>query len=191
VPEFAYDVVDVGRQLLANRFLAAYENLVTVYNTNTSTAENVEVAGKELLYLLSDIDTLLFTNRYFLVANWIGDAKAWAHGNVSYSRYLEYNARNQISLWGPDGEINDYASKQWGGIVGGYYLPRWSLFVKYLKETKANGTAYNQTEITSATLTLGKVWSNGTWGVDNPQYETWATKGNTWDVIENVLAKWG
>ena len=24
---------------------------------------------------------------------------------------MEYNARNQLTLWGPDGEINDYARK--------------------------------------------------------------------------------
>lgn len=27
----------------------------------------------------------------------------------------EYNARNQITLWGPDGQIKDYANKQWAG----------------------------------------------------------------------------
>ena len=29
----------------------------------------------------------------------------------------EYNARNQITLWGPDGQIVDYANKQWAGKV--------------------------------------------------------------------------
>ena len=28
----------------------------------------------------------------------------------------EYNARNQITLWGPRGEIIDYANKQWAGM---------------------------------------------------------------------------
>jgi hypothetical protein len=28
----------------------------------------------------------------------------------------EYNARNQITLWGPRGEIVDYANKQWAGM---------------------------------------------------------------------------
>ena len=28
----------------------------------------------------------------------------------------EYNARNQITLWGPHGEIVDYANKQWAGM---------------------------------------------------------------------------
>ncbi|KAF8521237.1 alpha-N-acetylglucosaminidase [Hysterangium stoloniferum] len=37
IPEFSYDVVDLGRQLLANRFLQAYQNLVAVYQANGST----------------------------------------------------------------------------------------------------------------------------------------------------------
>lgn len=28
---------------------------------------------------------------------------------------LRYNALNQITLWGPSGEISDYAAKQWAG----------------------------------------------------------------------------
>lgn len=190
VPEYAYDIVDVGRQLMANRFIDAYENLLSVYNSSTSTSDNVEIAGQALLSILTDIDALLFTNPNFLVANWIKDAKSWAGHNVSYAQYLEYNARNQITLWGPDGEINDYASKQWAGLVGGYYLPRWTTFVKYLMGVKANGTAYNATEVALASLTLGKEWSVGIWGKTDPQYEIWTTRGSTWDIIDEVLAKW-
>ena len=32
----------------------------------------------------------------------------------------EYNARNQITLWGPRGEIVDYANKQWAGMFISY-----------------------------------------------------------------------
>jgi len=31
-------------------------------------------------------------------------------------------------MWGPFGEINDYASKEWNGLFGYYYYNRWSLF---------------------------------------------------------------
>jgi hypothetical protein len=33
----------------------------------------------------------------------------------------------QITLWGPDGNILDYASKQWAGLVGDYYASRWQV----------------------------------------------------------------
>merc|ERR1712107_502608 len=44
--------------------------------------------------------------------------------------WLEFNARNLITLWGPNGEINDYAKKDWGGLVRGYYKRRWSLCIQ-------------------------------------------------------------
>ena len=30
----------------------------------------------------------------------------------------------QITLWGPNGEILDYAAKQWSGLFVAYYTPR-------------------------------------------------------------------
>ena len=39
------------------------------------------------------------------------------HGLSTGSLRLEFNARNQVTLWGPNGEINDYAAKSWGGLV--------------------------------------------------------------------------
>ena len=39
----------------------------------------------------------------------------------------EFNARNQLTLWGPDGQIMDYAGKQWAGLVADYYIPRWQV----------------------------------------------------------------
>ncbi|RPD65623.1 alpha-N-acetylglucosaminidase [Lentinus tigrinus ALCF2SS1-6] len=188
-PEFAYDVVDVARQLLSNRFIDYYERLLTAYNSSLS-ASAVRAAGEPLLDLLTDLDALLATNGNFLLSNWIRDARSWAHGKnkKAYGAYLEYNARNQITLWGPDGEINDYASKAWAGLVGTYYRPRWAAFVDYLAETKSRGAVYNATSVSAQMVALGKEWSNGTWGTGKG--ETWGTKGNTWDVVREVLDKW-
>ena len=36
---------------------------------------------------------------------------------------------SQVTLWGPNGEIDDYAAKNWAGLVQGYYLPRWQVGV--------------------------------------------------------------
>ena len=55
-------------------------------------------------------------------------------GSSSYDELLyEFNARNQITLWGPQGNILDYAAKQWSGLVSSYYLPRWMIFFKLLR----------------------------------------------------------
>ena len=40
----------------------------------------------------------------------------------------EFNLRNQITLWGPEANIRDYAGKQWSGIMSSYYYNRWLSF---------------------------------------------------------------
>ena len=41
-----------------------------------------------------------------------------------------FNAKNQITLWGPHGEINDYSTRQWNGVVGDYQYVRWTEYLK-------------------------------------------------------------
>lgn len=62
-------------------------------------------------------------------------------------RSYEYNARNQITLWGPNGEIRDYANKQWSGVMADYFKPRWELFLNALEKSLIQGTKLNTTEI--------------------------------------------
>ncbi|KAG0708509.1 glycoside hydrolase family 89 protein [Suillus ampliporus] len=186
IPEFKYDLVDVTRQLLANRFITLYETLVATYTSNASSSATIAAASKPLLQLLHDLDELLLTDDHFLLANWINAARSLSHGNASYAAFLEYNARNQITLWGPTGEINDYASKQWGGLVGGYYVPRWEAFIDYLVGTKENGTAYNATAVANTMLVIGEQWDTQTWG----QMEKWGTVGDSWSVVQALATKY-
>jgi hypothetical protein len=59
-------------------------------------------------------------------------------------KQFEFNALNQITWWGPDAEILDYAFKQWSGVIGRYALPRWQAFVQYLVSRLASGLPYRQ-----------------------------------------------
>ncbi|EGN99592.1 glycoside hydrolase family 89 protein [Serpula lacrymans var. lacrymans S7.3] len=188
VPEFQYDVVYIIRQLLANRFIDLYTSLVDTYNSTTSSSSDVSTAGAPLITLLKDVDSVLLTDTHFLLSNWISAARNWAHDNSTYAAYLEYNARNQITLWGPRGEVHDYASKQWGGLVGTYYVQRWEEFVSYLSGSKANGTAYNGTAVADVMFNIGLAWDNETWG--QAANETWGTVGNTWDVVQQLVDKY-
>ncbi|KAH7886790.1 glycoside hydrolase family 89 protein [Phlebopus sp. FC_14] len=185
VPEFHYDLVDVTRQLLANRFIDLYGSLVATYNLTNSTASTVSAAGKPLLDLLDDLDRLLLTDPNFLLSTWTNAAQKWSHGNSTYAAYLQYNARNQITLWGPTGQINDYASKQWGGLVGNYYAPRWQAFIQYLVDTKQNDTAYNTTAVSEIMLEIGEAWDSQT---DDSMLNS--KGGDTLDVVQALANKY-
>ena len=59
------------------------------------------------LDILEDLDRILATNRNFLLGPWLESAKNLATNNREKKLY-EFNARNQITLWGPYGQILDY-----------------------------------------------------------------------------------
>ena len=63
------------------------------------------------LDLLEDLDRILATNKNFLLGPWLESAKALAT-NQQERKLYEFNARNQITLWGPDGQILDYGGYQ-------------------------------------------------------------------------------
>ena len=199
VPEFQNDLVDVARQLLANRFIDAYQGLVAVWNSSTTNDHSIRIAGQPLLDILQDMDALLASNENFLLSTWISDAKQWATSgpgrlsktNQTYASYLEYNARNQLTLWGPSGQINDYASKQWAGLVGEYYSARWSTFLKYLESVKQTGSTvgYNATTISSTLLSIGSDFDTQIWG-NKTRGETWGTTGDVFSLAQSVYDNW-
>jgi alpha-N-acetylglucosaminidase len=55
-----------------------------------------------------------------LLRRWIEMARAWGQ-TAEEKNLMEFNARNLVTLWGPRGEIADYASKQWSGLIADYY----------------------------------------------------------------------
>lgn len=67
---------------------------------------------------------------------------------------FEYNARNQITLWGPNGEIMDYANKQWSGVVSNFFLPRWTYFLKKMRASLAKSKAFNEPYVVFRMFTL-------------------------------------
>lgn len=85
-------------------------------------------------------------NPNFLLGSWISDAKKCASTPDEEKQY-EYNARNQITLWGPNGEIMNYANKQWGGVVADFFGPRWQLFIEYSSQILKNNGKFNQNYI--------------------------------------------
>ena len=76
---------------------------------------------------------------------------------------LEFNARNQITLWGPHGEINDYAKKDWGGLVSSYYKKRFLLLFDMADDALHRNVSWSQRAYAARVLTeVEQPWSNDT-----------------------------
>ena len=158
-PAYQYDMVDVTRQVMSNSFDSMYETLLTAYTSPIKSNATIQATGKNLTSLLMTLDTVLSTNAAFSLSTWISAARSLTT-NTTLANFYEYNARNQITLWGPTGQIDDYASKSWAGLVSQYYVPRWQIFVDYLMGTDVD--AYNTTVLNAQLLQWGEVWGNKT-----------------------------
>jgi alpha-N-acetylglucosaminidase len=169
-PSYQYDLVDWTRQVLANAFIPMYQKLIATF-TNATTTGNIKCRnsrirrqGSQMIALLETIDNVLDTNDNFKLSTWINEARAMAN-NSADADFMEYQARNQVTLWGPDGEISDYASKSWAGLVSSYYVPRWQKFIDYLASTP-DAKLYDQKTFATGLLKWEEAWveltSNGT-----------------------------
>jgi len=188
-PAYQYDLVDWTRQVLANAFIPIYTDLVNKYSASASTA-TLKAQGLKLTSLLSTLDRVLSTNKNFLLSTWlraaIATAPADSASNTTLAAFLEYEARNQLTLWGPTGQITGYASKSWAGLVSSYYTPRWQMFIDYLLATEP--AAYNQTSFNARLLEWELAWVNQS-SVATEKRQVGAVS-DIQNVIPGVLEEW-
>ncbi|KAI1812548.1 glycoside hydrolase family 89 protein [Poronia punctata] len=190
-PAYQYDLVDFTRQLLANAFIPYYQELISTY---TSTADSefrdcaLKAQGKKFDKLLSALDSVLATNENFRLSTWISAARATANASdpdhAVIADFLEYNARNQVTLWGPTGQISDYASRAWSGLVSTYYLPRWQKFVEYLVATPPD--KYNQKVFAGELLEWESEWVYQTTDDNEPEDPTEDLQAVIAAVVESL-----
>ncbi|KOS20680.1 Alpha-N-acetylglucosaminidase [Escovopsis weberi] len=188
-PSFQFDLVDFTRQVMANAFIPAYQKLVKIYTTPNKNAQNqakqLKAQGQELIELMKGLDLVLSTNENFRLDTWIKAARKSAGGDAEMADFMEYEARNQVTLWGPSGQISDYASKSWSGLVLTYYVPRWTMFVNYLVATAPS--AYNQTAFNAELLKWELGWVNEKTGDSN---ECGDELPSIEKVLPVILRKW-
>lgn len=138
---YLHDLLDISRQVFQVLFDVFYKKMINDYFRVNLLSFSKH--SQLLLDLLTDLDLALSTNSRFMLGPWLQEAKAKGK-TMQEKRSLELNARNQITLWGPTGEIVDYAAKQWAGLIEDYYYKRWQLFIKYLNKSLQSRTPFNE-----------------------------------------------
>lgn len=181
-PAWRYDLVDVGRQVMANLFWDLYVLWKAAYMRRAFSS--FRSISTYLLTLISDWDRLLATHEAFLLGTWLEDAKLWANDTGEEQLY-NFNARNQLTLWGPSGQIDDYAAKNWAGLVGGYYSPRWQLLTDYMSSSIESGLPFDIEAYDNDELEIGQTFCN-----DESKFPT-VTVGSTSEVSFELQKKYG
>ncbi|KAK8830825.1 hypothetical protein WA577_003530, partial [Blastocystis sp. JDR] len=97
---------------------------------NAKCASTMRSMLKVMPAIIKDTDRILGTSDSFLLGTWLRDARRKAKEVGGDASNFLFNAKNQITLWGPHGEINDYSTRQWNGVVGDYQYVRWTEYLK-------------------------------------------------------------
>ncbi|XP_034836377.1 alpha-N-acetylglucosaminidase [Maniola hyperantus] len=180
-PGFQHDLVDVTRQALQYRADQLYMSLLSDRSSN-SLIFNFSI--NRFLDVMRDMENILGTNNDFTINYWLESIRE-SLGSRSEESYLyEMNARNQITLWGPNGEITDYACKQWAEVFHYYYIPRWSTFLNLALDAKNRNETFDEknaqrvvrssVEERFQTLEINQLPQNETRTVAILLYEKWA-----------------
>lgn len=179
---FRYDLVDVTRQVLEVTTTWFYQDIVDAFHTQK--LADLLTAGGVLVYdLLPELNRLLTSDRGFLLGTWLERARSLALDETEAQLY-DMNARNQLTLWGPSGEILDYASKEWGGLMEDYYGQRWALFVHTLVECLNSGTPFKQDTFNQAVFQVERGFIfNGHKYPSSPQ-------GDTYEIAYRIFLKY-
>ncbi|XP_018597361.2 alpha-N-acetylglucosaminidase isoform X1 [Scleropages formosus] len=182
VETFRYDLVDITRQALELLTTDFYLEIKDSFHLQK--LPELLTAGGVLVYdLFPELDCLLSSEPHFLLGVWLERARSLAQNEQEAQQY-EFNARNQITLWGPVGNILDYASKQWGGLITDYYAQRWNLFVNTLVECLDRGLPFKQDAFNQAVFKVEKGF------VFNQRKYPSKPQGDTYDIATRIFLKY-
>jgi len=138
---FRYDLVNTGRQVLANLAGQLHSGALAAYQAKDR--DRLKQAGTRFLTLIDDLDGLVRTRKEFRLAAWLRDARDWG-ADTKEKAAFEWNARNLVTLWGPrESGLHDYSHRQWAGLLKGFYRPRWEMFFQRLGESLETGNAFD------------------------------------------------
>ena len=159
---FQYDLVDVARQAAIMLFSDVHRMLMSTANhfnedmsNNTASIQRTAVFIQRMIGLLDD---LLGTNPNYLLGTWLNSSVAWASATGDNKWNYLYNAKNQITLWGPTAQINDYAAKAWSGLYSSYYAARWKLFTDALIDQAVRNATWKDLPYQINAAALQKAW---------------------------------
>ncbi|XP_059854528.1 alpha-N-acetylglucosaminidase [Delphinus delphis] len=181
-PAFCYDLVDVTRQAVQELVSLYYEKVRTAY-LNKELVPLMRAGGVLAYELLPALDKVLASDSHFLLGSWLEQARVAAVSETE-ARFYEQNSRYQLTLWGPEGNILDYANKQLAGLVADYYAPRWRLFTETLAKSLVQGIPFQQHQFDKNAFQLEQ-----TFVLSTKRYPS-QPQGDTVDLAKKLFLKY-
>jgi alpha-N-acetylglucosaminidase len=156
----SYDLVDVGRQTLANESRVLLPQVRAAFERRDRA--RLKVLTRRWLRLMDLQDELLATERSFLVGTWLAQVQGWASTPAERAR-LNYDARSILTTWGDrkaseGAALHDYGNRDWAGLTRDYYRRRWAAFFDSLDESLRTGKPAAAIDW----FALGEAWNRDT-----------------------------
>lgn len=162
IPTYNHDLVDVGREAIAQAITILERNLTALVNRRDRSG--ARLIGVKLMDAFADLDELLGCDYGFLLGPWIDDARKWANASDAPAAYFEWQARSQVTTWNPISPsfaaqhkvahptpLDGYANKHWNGLVKDFFAKRVQCYVDQI-DSEPNAT-WSATEIALSSRT--------------------------------------
>ena len=151
------DLVWVGRQLLGDLFLIEKQKFDKACKERDKNAAFSHSAL--MVELLSDLDDLNSHHPHATLGHWLKQARRLGK-TIKVKDYYEMNARRLITTWG--GSLNDYACRNWSGLMWGYYARRWDIYIREASSALISGMEFDAAAQRNATDKFQQQWATMT-----------------------------
>ena len=138
-----YDFLSILQNYSELVFSQLYLNLMEAYAVQQ--LETFEMNARRMHEMLTQLDTILSLFPLKSLACYEQQVLKFA-SEISFNNPMKLVAdlRRQISIWGYNEEIIDYAFKIWSGALSDYYSPRWNTFISHLKASLKADLPFDQ-----------------------------------------------
>ena len=151
------DLIWIGRQLLGDLFLAEKQKLDQAYTQRDKDAYYHQC--DVLFELLSDLDNLNSHHPAAKLDTWLQQARDLGT-TPALKDYYEMNARRLITTWG--GHLNDYACRNWNGLMWDYYGKRWEIYIREITVGVISGHDFDGDKMRKAMDKFQEKWVTST-----------------------------
>jgi alpha-N-acetylglucosaminidase len=133
IDTYLYDLVDFTHLSVSHAGLITYNTMVKAYHQRD--LKSFIQISDQFIKLMNLQNRLMACRSEFSLASWVDDARKQASTPEEQKLFVR-NALDLITLWGDESKeslTHDYSYREWTGMMDGFYLPRWQMFITYLE----------------------------------------------------------
>lgn len=156
---YRYDLMDVSRQVLANTSREMLPQIKKAYDSKDLT--EFRRLTERWIGAMRLLDKVTGSNAQTMLGPWLAQTDQWGASEAE-RRELRTDSKLLLTVWlnrtgSVDGQLKDYANREWSGLISGYYLPRWQAYFDSLDAALVSGSSPKPIDW----FAMGDAWARG------------------------------